>query len=248
MTRTEEPVGDASQASSRALEAFVPGQIWLQEYPIRFRGIRVNARMTVIRLARGGVIVHSPGELDDAIARSVAALGPVEAIVAPGNFHHLHVGAWQAAFPGARTYVCPGVERRAPGLRFDELLGDEAPPLWAGELSQVLLQGVTYIREVLFFHHASRTLIVTDVIENIGDDTPGTNWMLHAWFVLFGMWNRAAPAPEYRLAWRDQAAARACFERVLAWNFERVVLAHGDLIAQNAKQEVERAWRSILTR
>lgn len=207
MTGTDTTLVKAAEASSRVPEEFVPGQIWLEEYPIRYMGIRVNARMTVIRLASGGVIIHSPGHFDDALARSVAELGAVEAIIAPGNFHHLHVPAWQGAFPSARTYACPGVDKRAPRLRFDELLTDEASPLWAGELSQVLLQGVTYIREVIFFHHASKTLIVTDVIENIGDETPGTNWLLRAWFVLFGMWNRPAPAPEYRFTWRDRAAA-----------------------------------------
>jgi hypothetical protein len=248
MAGTAGTLVDTAEASSRALEEFVPGQIWLEEYPIRYMGIRVNARMTVIRLAGGGVIVHSPSPFDGALAQRVAELGPIEGIIAPGSFHHLHVSSWQEAFPGARTYACPGVDKRAPGLRFDDQLTDEAPPLWAGELSQVLVQGVTYIREVIFFHRASKTLIVTDVIENIGDDTPGTNWVLRAWFVLFRMWNRPAPAPEYRFTWRDRAAARKCFERVLAWNFERVVLAHGDLITENAKQVVEQAWRSILAR
>jgi hypothetical protein len=246
MTGTDGTLVKTPEASSRAPEEFVPGQIWLQEYPIRYMGIRVNARMTVIRLASGDVVLHSPSHFDEALARGVAGLGPVEAIIAPGNFHHLHVPSWQRAFPSARTYACPGVDERARRLRFDELLTDEAPPLWAGELSQVLLQGVTYIREVIFFHHASKTLIVTDVIENIGDDTPGTNWLLRAWFVLLGMWNRPAPAPEYRFTWRDRAAVRRCFERVLEWDFERVVLAHGDLVTENARQVVERAWRSIL--
>jgi hypothetical protein len=235
-----------SGASPRALTEFVPDRIWLREYPIRYMGVRVNARMTVIRLAGGSVVIHSPCRFDDAWAHTVAEIGPVEAIIVPGNFHHLHVPSCQSAFPGARTYACPGVEKRAPKLRFDELLTDVAPPLWAGELSQIVMQGGRYIREVIFFHHASKTLIVTDVIENIGRDTPGTNWMLRVWFVLLGMWNEPAPAPEYRFTWSDKSAARRCFERVLEWDFERVILAHGDLITRDAKTMVERAWRSIL--
>lgn len=246
MAGTDKTNPVSSGASRNALEELVPGQIWLKEYPMRYMGIRVNARMTVIRLAGGSVVIHSPCHFDDAQARAAAEIGPVEGIIAPGNFHHLHVPSCQEAFPNARTYVCPGVERKRPDLRFDELLTDEAPPLWAGELSQILLQGVRYIREVIFFHHASKTLILTDVIENIGDNTPGTNWMLRMWFVLFRMWNKPAPAPEYRFTWRDKAAARECFGRVLKWDFERVVLAHGDLITENARQVVEQAWRSVL--
>ena len=76
------------------------------------------------------------------------------------------------------TYICPGVEKRAKGLTFDEVLGDEAPALWAGELSQVSLQGTRVMREVAFFHHASKTLILVDLVENVTAATPGTNWFL----------------------------------------------------------------------
>jgi hypothetical protein len=242
------PGDETARTAGPLLQEIVPEQIWLREYPIRYMGIRVNARMTIIRLSDGGVLIHSPCHFDEDLARAVSNLGPVKAIIAPGNFHHLHVPSCQAAYPRAKTYACPGVEKRAPKLHYDELLTDEAPALWAGDLSQVLLRGVSYIREVVFYHRASKTLIVTDVIENIGDSTPGTNWMLKAWFILFGMWNRPAPAPEYRFTWTDKAAVRACFERVLAWGFERVVLAHGDLITESAHQAVREAWRSILPR
>jgi hypothetical protein len=232
--------------SAPFLEELVCGQIWLREYPIRYRGIRVNARMMLVRLGGGGVIIHSPCPFDEDLAQAVARLGPVEAIIAPGDFHHLYVPSCQAAFPRARTFICPGVEKRQPELPFDEVLGDGAPPLWAGEIDRVLIRGTAYLREVVFFHRPSKTLIGVDIIENIGDSTPGTNWMLRMWFVLLRMWNRPAPAPEYWLGWRDKEAVRACLERVLEWDFERVILAHGELITQNARQVVHRAWRKVV--
>jgi hypothetical protein len=231
---------------SPALEEIVGGQIWIREYPIRYLGIRVNARMTVIRLRDGGVILHSPCPFDEDLARAVRRLGPVRGIVAPGNYHYLFVPGCQQAFPSARTYICPGVERKMPQLRFDEVLDDAAPPLWADEISQLVIRGARIIREVVFCHRPSRTLIVVDVIENIGDATAGTNWILRMWFLLFRMWNRPAPAPEYWLAWKDKSVARRCFERVLGWDFERVILAHGELITQDARRVVEQAWRTIL--
>jgi hypothetical protein len=203
--------------------------------------------MTVVRLRSGGLLLHSPAPIDDALAARLAALGPVEAILAPGNFHWFHVAACQERYPRARTFVCPGVEKKRPELRFDALLGDEAPPLWAGELDQVLVQGSRLIREVAFFHRASRTLILVDLLENFSDATPNVSWVLKLWFRPLRMWNAAAPAPEYWFfGWRDRAAARACLERILAWDFERVVIAHGDLITADARAAVERAWRRVL--
>ena len=61
-----------------------------------------------------------------------------------------------------------------------------------------LLIGNRVMREVDFLHRASRTLVVTDLIENFQDATPGTNRVLRATIKLLGMWGRPAPAPELR--------------------------------------------------
>lgn len=232
--------------ATSSLHVFVPDAIWLADYFVTLGGARVNARTTVMRLRTGEVLVHSPCPLDPALVTEIAALGPVIAIIAPGNFHWLHVREWQRTFPAAKTFVCPGVERRAKGLVFDEMLGDEPPALWANELSQVALQGTRVMREVGFFHRASKTLVLVDLVENITSTTPGTNWLLRTTFRAIGMWNRPRPAPEYRFAWGDKARVRAGLARILAWDFERVILSHGDLITRDARQVVLRAWDGIL--
>ncbi len=231
-----------------SLDVFVPDALWVREYVVRLGGARFNARMTLIKLRSGEILVHSPCPCDDSLTAEIAALGRVAAIIAPGNFHWLHVRSWQQAFPDAVTYVCPGVEKRAKGLTFDVVLGDEAPPLWADELSQVVLQGTRIMREVAFLHRGSRTLILVDLIENFTSDTPGTNVFLRALFRALGMWNRPRPAPEYRFAWGDKVRVRGALERIIAWDFDRVILSHGDIITHDARQTVAGAWRDILGR
>jgi hypothetical protein len=229
-----------------SLEVFVPDALWVRAYGVRLGGARFNARMTVIKLRSGEILVHSPCAFDDALAAEVAALGPVAAIIAPGNLHWLHVRSCQRAFPEAVTYVCAGVEKRAEGLAFDFVLGDEAPPLWADELSQVALRGTRLVREVAFFHRASRTLILVDLVENFTPATPGTNALVRILFRALGMWGRPGPAPEYRFAWGDQARVREGLARMLAWDFERVILSHGDLITRDARPVVAQSWRKLL--
>ena len=229
-----------------SLETFVAGALWLREYPVRLGGAAFHARMTVIRLASGDVLVHSPCAFDEVLVAEVRALGRVAAIIAPGNFHSLHVRSCQQAFPGAVTYICPGVEKRAKDLVYQHVLGDEPPALWAGELAQVALQGPRLMREVAFFHVASRTLILVDLVENFTAATPGTNALLRIGFRALGMWNRPSPAPEYRIAWGDKARVREGMERMLAWDFERVIVSHGDLITRDARQVVAGAWRKIV--
>ncbi|MEM8684357.1 MAG: DUF4336 domain-containing protein [Pseudomonadota bacterium] len=225
------------------LNEFVPDQIWLKDYPIHFAGCDFNARMAVIRVSDTELMLHSPCEIDTETRDEISALGRVAYIVAPGSYHYFYIASAQAAFPEADTYICPGVERKDPSIDFDWFLSDHAPNCWADALDQVLVRGNKFIWEVVFFHKASKTLVLVDLIENIGDNTPDINWVLELWWkVVLRMWNRPKPAPEYQMGWKDKAAARKSLKKILEWDFEKIVLAHGDLIEDHAKQAALEAW------
>ena len=78
---------------------YVADQIWLCAYPVRMGGTRFDARMTVIRLSSGDLMLPSPCGITAAMVETISALGPVGHIVAPGNFHSTYIAAAQAAFP-----------------------------------------------------------------------------------------------------------------------------------------------------
>jgi hypothetical protein len=200
--------------------------------------------MSVIRISDSKLLLHSPCEIDAPTKEAISALGDVAYIVAPGSYHYFYVHSAQAAFPEAATYICPGIERKCPEINFDWFLADRPPELWAKTLDQVLVRGNKYIWEVAFFHRPSRTLLLVDLIENITDQTPNVNWQLKLWWkAVFHMWNHPKPAPEYQLGWKDRTAARKSLERILQWDFERIVIAHGDLIETDAKATALDAWR-----
>ena len=120
--------------------------------------------------------------MDAQIKLAIDGIGSVAHIVAPGNFHHLHVASAQKYFPEAQTHICPGVERKQPQLDFDWFLGDRAPWAWCDDIEQVLVRGTRLIWEVAFFHKPSSTLVLTDLVENIGEHTEGAGWGLKLWF------------------------------------------------------------------
>ena len=227
-----------------SLTEFVADQIWLKEYPIHYAGCDFNARMAVVRLPDSKLLLHSPCEIDERTKESISALGEVTYIVAPGSYHYFHIPSAQAAFPKAGTYICPGVERKRPEIDFDWFLADQPPEAWADTLDQVLVRGNKYIWEVAFLHKPSRTLLLVDLIENITDQTPNTNWLLKLWWkAVFHMWNNPKPAPEYQLGWKDKAAAHQSLQRILEWDFDRIILSHGDLIDRDAKAIARQAWK-----
>jgi hypothetical protein len=229
------------------LVEYVLDKIWLCLYPVHYAGLDFTSRMTVIRLSDGRVLLHSPCQIDEPLKQAIETIGEVAYIAAPGSYHYLHVPSAQRAFPNAETYLCPGIEQKRPEMQFDWLLGDHAPAAWENELDQALVRGARFIWEVAFLHRASKTLILVDLVENIGDGTEGVGWGLKIWWkAVFHMWNNPKPAPEYQMGWKDKEAARQSLERILAWDFERVVIAHGDLIEEDAKAVVRKAWKRPL--
>ena len=230
------------------LSEYVTDQIWLQDYPIHFAGCDFDARMAVIRVSETELMLHSPCEIDAETKAAISALGNVAYIVAPGTYHHLYVPSAQAAFPDAETYICPGIERKRPELDFDWILGDKSPDAWDDVLDQALVRGTKHIWEVAFYHRPSKTLLLVDLIENFTDQTPNVNWVLMLWWkVVFRMWNNPKPAPEYQMGWRDKAAAAKSLSKILEWDFDRIILSHGDLIETGAKEQALQAWRKPLS-
>ena len=230
-----------------SLSEYLPGQVWIQEYPIHFAGCDFNARMTVLKISDTALMIHSPCEIDAETKEAILALGDVAYIVAPGTYHHLYVSSAQSAFPDAETYICPGVERKRPELDFDWFLSDQPPEAWSDVLDQVLVRGNKLIWEVAFYHKASKTLLLTDLIENFTDQTPNVNWILKLWWkVVFHMWDNPKPAPEYQMGWKDKDAARKSLQRILDWDFDRIIIAHGDLIEADAKKRAMEAWKKPL--
>lgn len=200
--------------------------LWIADRPQSFFGLPVGARMTVMRLSGGRLLLHSPVALDAALRAQLDALGRVAFAVAPNRVHHLYAGDVRAAYPDARLWIAPGLERKRPDLVYEAILGDEAPPEWRGEVDQVFFAGRPYENEVAFFHRASRTLITCDLAFHFGPSAP---WRTRTFMRLIRSYGRLTPTKLDPLLIRDRRAARESLERILAWDFDRVVVAHGEV-------------------
>jgi len=209
---------------------------------VHMLAIPFETRMTVVKLQNGDLWLHSPVALTDARAEALLALGPVRHIVAPNKFHHLFVKPWQERFPDAMSWGDPSLVRRRSELRFDHTLGDEAEAAWKPEIDQLLFTGSRVLSEVVFHHAASRTLILTDIVQNHDPALDGAFWR---WVKRV---NRiVAPDGEAPLDWRmtvrDKRAARASLERMLRWDIDRVIVSHGLCIETGGREYVENAFR-----
>jgi hypothetical protein len=219
--------------------------IWVAERPQTFYGLSVGTRMTVIRLSGGRLLLHSPVALDPALRAELDALGRVRYAVAPNRVHHLYAGDVAKAYPEARLWVGPGLELKRPDLVYVALLGDEPPEEWREEVGQVFFRGRPYENEVTFFHRASRTLILCDLAFNFGPSAPLTTRL---WMRLIRSYGRFGPSKLDPLLIRDRDAARESLERILAWDFDRVVVAHGDVLESGGREALRDGYAWLLAR
>lgn len=211
--------------------------IWTLARPLRFFGVETGARMAVVRLAGGGLFVHSPLALDDELRREVDALGTVVGVVAPSVFHHLHVGAWMAAYPKAVFAACPGLDRKRPDLSFSMVLGDDPHPVWEKDLHQVYFSARRE-NEVVFYLPRRKALISADVLINLSTHPSPTTRFLAK------MIGNSAPGVGYleRVMVRDRKVARREVDRILEWDFDRTVLSHGAMLETGGHTALKHAY------
>lgn len=203
-------------------------------------GVKMPVRMTAVRLPRGGLLVHSPLALTDARLVAVARIDAVEYLVAPNCLHHRFVGPWVARFAGAKLFGAPGLSRKRKDLPLTGILGRGDPPPWATVLDQILIEGAPGLNETVFLHRPTRSLMVTDLLFNI---LRPANLMTRLALTMTGTNGHLAMSRLWRRYTKDRTALKASLQKVLAWDFQRILPAHGDIV--EGADAVDRARQAL---
>ena len=225
------------------LEKLADG-LWVEARPFRAGPfLEIGTRMSVVRLSDGGLLLHSLVEIDDETRDALERIGSVRCLVAGNLLHHLYLASAAKAFPQAELWGPPGLEGKRKDLRFEGALGDAAPPAWRADLEQLAVRGIPRMSEVVFLHRASRTLLVTDLCFNVRhSDSLGTRLFMRA----NGAYGRFGPTRMLRALVRDRPALRASLERILAWDFDRVVVTHGEVLEGGGKDALRAGFAWLL--
>jgi hypothetical protein len=223
--------------------------VWIVDGPtLRFGmpwlKIPFPTRMTVIRIG-GDLFIHSPTPLPPSLRIEIESIGQPRWIIGPNRLHYWWIRDWISAFPEAEAYLAPRIEEQAQG-RIDfphrALDGTRGYP-WDDAIDTLPVHG-SFMTEVVFFHRASRTLVLTDFIENFEAHKIRSSFL--RWVVRSG----GALAPDggmprdMRFSYRrHRTQMKAAVEQMIAWNPERVIIAHGRWFETNGTAELQRAFR-----
>lgn len=193
-------------------------------------------RCTLIKTSKARILI-SPIALTTAHLQEMSGLGPITDIVAPSLLHHLHIKATQALFPQAQTWGPPGCREKFPEIRWDKILSLDS---WAHaeEVETVLIEGIPRLNESVFLEKSSGTLITTDLTFNL---TNPRGWAAPLVLRHLGTYGHFAVSKLILRFMQDQEALRNSLSRMMSWNFDSVVMAHGEIILSQGKEKLRKA-------
>lgn len=226
--------------------------LWVVDGPIipmRLLGLEMPfpTRMTVVRLPGGGLWLHSPIALDDGLVAELTSLGPIAHLVAPNTLHYWWMADWQRRFPHAVVHAVPAAaaraQRKGRPFRIDRPLATPSAPGGPAEIDELVVAG-SYLTEAVFHHRPTRTLIVTDLVQNYEKSRLHGLWLL----LLLRIGGVSAPhgsmPRDMRLTFlgRRRKALRGAARQMIGWQPERVILAHGAWYASDGTAALRRAF------
>ena len=224
--------------------------IWVAEQPLRYFGLSVGTRMTVVRLTNQELAVISPIEVNAAIVQQLNELGTVQHIIAPNLYHYLFAANFKTIYPKALFWAAPGLTAKKPELPIDRTIKADDHLIWDGLESIFFagfktlgLKGFDALNECVFFHTASRTLILTDTAFHFDESFPPLTQFAAK---ILGGYQSLSPSLLEQLATTDKEPVRKSVKQVLKWDFDRVVMAHGSIVEQNSKEKFQKGYEQFL--
>jgi hypothetical protein len=213
----------------------IANNLWVLRYPLALLGVQIGRTVTVIRLCSGDLVIHSTGPFTFADVSAIHSLGRPAWLLDATLFHDTFAAAGRTVFPNV-PYASP---ERLPAMD-SEIFSLRTPPAaWADELEVLPVEGMPRVREYVFCHRPTRTLIVTDLVFNFGPEAATwTRWFFHS---LGGIRQFPGMSRLFRSLIRDRRAFASSIERMMQWDFDRLVVGHGNIIESGAKPKLAAA-------
>jgi len=216
--------------------------IWVAETKFKLFGADFGNRMTVIRLSSGKLLLHSPVKMSDGLLGSVRALGKVEFIVTPNNFHGLFVEEWRREFPEAKYFTAKEVkENENMSLPLSTLSRE----VLESDIEIIKIEGAPKVNEYAFIHKDSNTLILTDMAFNIGANV---SFWSKIFFKLNGAFDRFGPSKLMKAMISDPVALNSSIEEILTFDINRIIVSHGNILESNAKPTLKEAFSGLASK
>ena len=205
-----------------------PVPAWIEQTPVR---------MTVIELPDKKLFLYSPVPLTDQLKQELKPLGEVAFVVAPSLLHHVNILPYAESFSKALCLIPKNLKKKRKDLEDFSYLENHRS-IGSPHVEQILLAGHRS-EETAFYHPSTRTLIVADLCYNPGMEQ---GFLGRTFFKMVRAYGKPSLPFYHRLAVTNAQALKQSLEKILAWDFDRIILSHGTIIPNGGKEIFRKIW------
>ena len=230
---------------------------------LRFGLMKVGGRGTIVKLKSSALAVFSPVALTPAVKAKVNDLGTVKYLIAPDIEHHIFLSAWANEYPNCTVIGMEGLPEKREhdtatrGTPFAHVftksnkLDMRIDPEFDAEFEYEFFDSHAN-KELVFLHKPTRTLIEADLFFNLPateqySKMSGQNATSGLFTRFFGsiMNTKGKAIWHQRFLWyaagsKDRKGFTESAKRVVAWDFDRIVPCHGDVIETGGKATAQK--------
>ncbi len=212
--------------------------LWILPYSLRLLGGDLRRTVTIVRLRSGELVIHSTGPFTSEDVAAILALGQPGWLLEVMLRHDTFSKQGRQAFPGI-PFLAPQGFSEVVGFPTEPLI--PAPANWGDELLLLALEGIPSMQEHVVFHRASRTLIVADLLFNFGPEASA--WTRFLVRCAVGRQHHPGMSRPFRMAIKDQAAFQQSVKTLTSWDFDRIIVGHGEVIETDGHHKLVKALK-----
>ncbi|WP_192244625.1 hypothetical protein [Mesorhizobium silamurunense] len=195
-------------------------------------------RMTVVGLSGQRTAIWSAIPLAEPQMREIEALGAPSFLIVPGPGHRLDIRPWKARYPEAKVICVPGARDAVEKA----VKVDATSAIWADPSVELeTVPGIEGKEAALLIRRESGiTLVINDLLANVRHPH-GIGAHIMARLLGFGVSQPQIPRVVRWMFVKDKKALATAFRK---WadepDLKRVIVSHGDVIADEPRKVLQR--------
>lgn len=213
--------------------------IWVLPYSLKLLGADLRRTVTVIRLGSGELVIHSTGPFTPADVADIKHVGKPGWLLDVMLRHDTFSKHGHETFPDI-PFLAP--EGFSKVVKFPTGPLIPAPAAWGDEFQILRLEGIPSMQEHVFFHSLSRTLIVADLLFNFRSESSA--WTRFLVLCAVGSIHHPGMSRPFRFAVKDKTAFQRSVQSLMKWDFDRIVVGHGEVIETDGKRQLRDALKA----
>jgi len=197
----------------------------------------VTRRMTIVRLSDRRLIIYSAISLDEVEMHALESYGTPAYLIVPGDIHRMDAKPWKDRYPALQVIAPAGARDK-----IQEIVPVDATEVDFGDpkVHFMTMPGTGDREAVLVVQTESGTTVVlNDLIFDLANRPGLSGWLFKAIGLTGDQPHIAFPVKLKEV--QDKQAVSTQLERWARMpNLQRVIISHGDIIAQSPGAVLER--------